>query len=102
MVETGERYTVARDALESTNGHVPFADDPAVEWLLASNEPAVRYRTLTEVLCKPETDGDVRAAKAAIIDGPAVRAIFAVQRPDGRWGAGEFGHKYSGSVHVLA
>ena len=103
MAETGERYTVARMSLELVGEQRrPTTDDPAVAWLLGSREPAVRYRTLTEVLGKPDTDSDVRAARAAIPDGPAVRGIFASQRPDGLWGAGAFGHKYSGTAHVLA
>ena len=59
--------------------------DPAVEWLLASKEPAIRYLTRRDVL------GDrVRPDAEEILEGPIVRALLSGQQPDG----GFDGHPY--------
>jgi hypothetical protein len=55
--------------------------EPAVEWLLASSEPAVRYLTRRDVLGK-----DVDPDADAILAGPKVRALLAGQRRDGGFG----------------
>jgi hypothetical protein len=53
----------------------------AVEWLLASREPAVRYLTRRDVLGDQASDDEAR-----ILRGPKVRALFAGQRSDGSFG----------------
>ncbi len=59
-------------------------DDPtraALAWLLASDEPAIRYLTRRDLL------GEAAAADAArVLEGPKVRALLAGQRPDGGFG----------------
>jgi hypothetical protein len=55
--------------------------EPAVEWLLASSEPAVRYLTRRDVLGE-----DVEPDPDAILAGPKARALLAGQRPDGGFG----------------
>ena len=57
----------------------------AVDWLLHSREPAVRYLTRRDVLGRP-----ARNEAARILRGPKVRALFAGQRRDGGFG----GHPY--------
>lgn len=57
---------------------------PAV--LLASNDPSVRCLTLVEVLGLPAGDPEVVAARAAISEGPQVRALLSGQQPDGGFG----------------
>jgi hypothetical protein len=52
------------------------AVDPGIEFLLRSNEPLIRYRTLVELADAPETESRVREARAAIPDGPIVRALL--------------------------
>lgn len=52
-----------------------------MEWLLASDEPAVRYLTRRDVLGE-----DARDDQAALLDGPKVRALFGGQQPDGSFG----------------
>jgi hypothetical protein len=53
----------------------------AVDWLLASEEPAVRYLARREVLGEPvEPDPD------EILAGPKVRGLLAGQRADGGFG----------------
>jgi hypothetical protein len=58
---------------------------PAVEWLLASAEPAVVYLTRRDVLAeRPQYDA------RAILGGPKVCALLDGQQPDGGFG----GHPY--------
>ncbi len=52
-------------------------DDPGVQWLLASAEPAVRCLTLTDVLGERPDNPDVVAARTAFADGPIARALLA-------------------------
>src|SRR5215207_7937890 len=63
-------------------------DDPtraAVAWLLASDEPAVRYLTRRDLLGDP--DSEAAAADAArVLEGPMASALLAGQRPDGGFG----------------
>jgi hypothetical protein len=44
-------------------------------WLLDSDEPWTRYRTLVDLLDRPAGDAAVRAARAALVDHPAVRGL---------------------------
>jgi hypothetical protein len=48
----------------------------AIDWLLASDEPAVRYRTRTWLLDRPETDPAVGADRTAIPDGRIVSTLL--------------------------
>ena len=57
--------------------------DPAVEWLLQSADPSVRYLTLTEVVDRPADDPEVQAVASTIADGPRVRALLSGQHEDG-------------------
>jgi hypothetical protein len=57
----------------------------AVEWLLRSREPAVRYLTRRDVLGE-----DVEPDSEAIAAGPKVRALLSGQEADGGFG----GHPY--------
>jgi hypothetical protein len=63
-------------------------DDPtaaALAWLLASDEPAVRYLARRDLL--GERDGGALAADASRrLEGPKARALLAGQRPDGGFG----------------
>jgi len=65
---------------------VAGANAAAVEWLLASDEPAVRYLTRRDVLGEPAPDDE-----AQVLAGPKVTALLSGQRPDGGFG----GHPYS-------
>jgi hypothetical protein len=57
----------------------------AVDWLLDSDEPAVRFLTRRDVL-----GADAAEDQARILDGPKLRALLAGQQPDGGFG----GHPY--------
>jgi hypothetical protein len=53
---------------------VPVAD--AIEWLLQSDEPAVRYRTRTWLLGQPESNADVKRDREQISEGRMVSALM--------------------------
>ena len=53
----------------------------AIDWLLESDEPAVRYLTRRDLLGEDALDD-----AAHILDGPKVKALFAGQQPDGGFG----------------
>jgi hypothetical protein len=48
-----------------------------IRWLLDSGEPWTRYRTLVDLLGTPADDGEVQAARAAMLAHPNVRALVA-------------------------
>ena len=70
----------------STKDPTKAPDAMAIDWLLASREPAVRALTHRDLLGRRS-----RAEEAAVLDGPAVRALLAGQQPDGGFG----GHPYN-------
>ncbi len=47
-----------------------------LEWLLNSDEPWTRYRTLVDLLDRPDDDAEVQAARAAMVAHPQVRALI--------------------------
>lgn len=76
-------------------------DDP-LPWLLEPDpdNPGVRYFALTDLLDRPGDDGEVVAARQAIMETGPVPAILAAQHPDGYWvrpGPG-YNRKYRGTV----
>ncbi len=48
-----------------------------VRWLLESDEPWTRYRTLVDLLDRPEDDPEVQGAHQAMLEHPAVQALIA-------------------------
>jgi hypothetical protein len=69
-----------------TLAEAPISADRAVDWLLSSDEPALRYLTRRDVLDEPvDPDGD------EILSGPKVRALLRGQQKDGGFG----GHPYN-------
>jgi hypothetical protein len=65
------------------------ATDTAVDWLLASREPAVRTLTRGDLLGEP-------AGTEAVLDGPWVRTLLAGQADDGGFGVGPY-QKWTGA-----
>ena len=80
----------------------PSAPD-VVAWLLAADEPAVRYATLTGLLGEPPGAPEAEAARRAIMTEGTVPRILAAQGDDGHWGGpGRFyNDKYRGTVWQL-
>jgi hypothetical protein len=56
-----------------------------VAWLLEPENPAVRYRALSELLDRPADDAEVRAAEAALPTHQPLAQLLAAQKPDGYW-----------------
>jgi hypothetical protein len=48
----------------------------AIDWLLASGEPAIRYRARTWLRDRPETDPEVRRDRELAPDGPIVSTLL--------------------------
>jgi hypothetical protein len=76
--------------------------DPTL-WLLEEDNPSVRYLALTQLLGKPESNGEVKAAKSAIMQIGLVPKILAKQKPEGYWEAADsfYTTKYKGTVWQL-
>jgi hypothetical protein len=67
--------------------------DPS-EWLLAEDDPSVRYWALRTVLDLPEDSAEVREAQKAVMASDPVAKILASQSKDGRWGSEHAFKKY--------
>jgi hypothetical protein len=50
--------------------HPAFCDARTIDWLLASDEPAARWITLSQLLGRPPDDPDVLAAHARVLSDP--------------------------------
>ncbi len=53
-----------------------MASDP-IQWLVQCDEPWTRYRTMSDLLDRPEDDPEVRAARAQMLAHPQVQEIIA-------------------------
>src|SRR5208282_1388437 len=60
-----------------------------IAWLLEEDQPAVRYRTLTELLHRPASGPDVRAARNNIPVRGWAAEILARRDPAGWWARGK-------------
>lgn len=80
----------------------PAASD-AVAWLLAGDDPSVRFFTLTDLLGASPDSPEAVAARAGIMTTGAVPAILAAQRDDGHWEGPDrfYTAKYRGTVWQL-
>jgi hypothetical protein len=72
--------------------------DAVLHWLLEDDQPAVRARTLADVLDRPADDPEVVAARAAIPSRGFAREILDARGPEGRWASTERHYlpKYTG------
>src|SRR5213080_636410 len=71
-------------------------EDPAVNWLLESDDPSIRYLTLTEILDRPSDSKEVLTAKRQIPNGPIVKTLLSGQRADGGFGVHPY-QKWTGA-----
>lgn len=58
---------------------------PVLDWLLEPSQPSVRYLALTQLLGRPETDPDVRQARAQIPSTGWVAETLSRRDPAGWW-----------------
>src|SRR5713226_886975 len=70
--------------------------DPAVDWLLGSEDPSVRYLTLTDVLDEPSDSRKVLEARKQIPNGRAVKALLSGQQSNGGFGVHPY-QKWTGA-----
>lgn len=71
-------------------------------WLLDPENPSVRYWTLIDILDRPTNDSEVQEARAAIAHQSLAEKLFALQHPEGYWGADETKpYTAQGAVTVL-
>ncbi len=54
-------------------------DDSAIQFLLNSNDPSLRYFTLVDLLGKSNRSREVKAAREQILNGPRVKTLLAGQ-----------------------
>jgi hypothetical protein len=62
-----------------------FPSSEVVAWLL-NGDPAVRYRTLKDLVGRDESDPAVQRARKEILDYPRIRRIMRKQKKPGLWG----------------
>ena len=74
-----------------TTPWVPLLGGDPVPWLLACEEPAARWLTLTAALGRPPDDPDVRRAHDAVLVAPTTRSLLD-RLPDWEAGAPISGH----------
>ena len=72
------------------------ADSSAVEWLLQSEDPSVRYFTLTDILDKPKDSPEVEKTRKLIHSGPKVCTLIDGQQSDGGFGVHPY-QKWTGA-----
>ena len=76
--------------------------DP-IDWLLEKDNPSIRYFTLSEILDKPETNPELKAAKDNIMKIGVVPKILAKEKYGGYWETPErfYTAKYKGTAWQL-
>ncbi|HTT15598.1 MAG TPA: hypothetical protein VMG81_07505 [Thermoplasmata archaeon] len=62
-----------------------MARRPVLDWLLEDDQPSVRYLTLTQLLGRPQSDPEVREAKARLPRTGWVADLLARRDPQGWW-----------------
>src|SRR5713226_7503486 len=73
-----------------------MVDNGAANWLLESDDPSIRYLTLTQVLRKPQDSAEAQAARKRIPYGSKVRLLLSGQRSDGGFGVHPY-QKWTGA-----
>lgn len=56
-----------------------------LDWLLSEDQPSIRYRTLTELLCRSKSDPEVKDAKSKIPQTGWAASILSERHPEGWW-----------------
>ena len=60
-------------------------DDKALNWLLNTDSPSLRYRVMTELLDVPTQDSEIVELKSLIPNSIQVMHILSKMHPDGYW-----------------
>jgi hypothetical protein len=68
----------------------------AVQWLLHSQDPSIRYFAMTELMDRPEDSTESDATRRVILAGPRVKALLVGQQDDGGFGVHPY-QKWTGA-----
>jgi len=71
-------------------------EDPGISWVLQSQDPSVRYFTLTELAGKPRDSPEVEKARRQIPKGSRFQTLLKGQRSDGGFGVHPY-QKWTGA-----
>jgi hypothetical protein len=74
-----------------------------IDWLLAEDNPSVRFWALQHLKDETRTDPQVVAAQRTIMQSPCIKAILEAQKSEGYWGMKESMYlpKYTATTHTL-
>jgi hypothetical protein len=80
-----------------------IVDKGIIDWLLAQDNPSVRFWALQQLVGKTPTDPEVVATQRIVMKSPCVGAILQAQTPEGYWGKKESMYlpKYTATTHTL-
>jgi len=70
-----------------------------MDWLLASDEPWTRYRTMVDLQARPEDDPEVQRARAAMLAHPQVQGLM---QAASNWGEVAFKRHRDAGFHIYA
>ena len=70
--------------------------DPAIEWLLKSEDPSIQFFTYVDILGISQNSLKIKAISKKIPRGPKVRILLSGQKPDGGFGAHPY-QKWTGA-----
>ena len=81
----------ARTRSRSSESAVPGETAPShvLTWLLEDDQPAIRFRTLTELLGRKPSDPEARVAHRETLEKGWAAEILSRRTPDGGWADGE-------------
>jgi len=82
--DRGSPSNVRESTMPNTNERFVSEHSTAIDWLLQSDSPSVRYRALMDLMGRPTTGSDVAKARA-VQRSPQVTELFSHQLPDGTW-----------------
>ncbi len=88
---------------DTHTGEIAGSYPATVAWLLAGDDPSVRFFTFVDLLGASPTSSAAIAARREIMAGGIVPTILAAQDDDGHWQGRErfYRAKYSGTVWQL-
>lgn len=93
---SGQLETLITLVSNSQQGEILGISDSAVEWLLGSEDPSMRYVALTEVLDESSDSAEASMAKKQIPKGPIVKTLLTGQKKDGGFGVHPY-QKWTGA-----
>ena len=81
---------------ESNVGSHMDTDEPAIRWLLRSDDPSIRFLTLTDLLDEPSDSREAQTARDQIPSGKRVRGLLGGRRKNGGLGVHPY-QKWAGA-----